>query len=98
MSVLITSPACCCAFRADWRRPHAWFLAAAAILVLIPDPPLLRGGWLQYGYRYFLDSVPFVLGLCGSRRSPAAASAGAGRPDRHRIAVMGIGVYWAYNL
>ena len=31
------------------------------------------GGWFQSGYRYFLDSVPFVIALCGM----AAASSGA---------------------
>ena len=38
-----------------WRRS----------LVLIPTLLYYGGGWLQYGYRYFLDSVPFVIGLCG---------------------------------
>jgi hypothetical protein len=99
MSVLITSPGLLLAFRADWRRPHAWFLAAAAILVLIPTLLYYGGGWLQYGYRYFLDSVPFVMGLCGLA---AVARGGIGWGWKALIvvgiAVMGIGVYWAYNL
>ena len=33
--------------------------------VLIPTLLYYGGGWLQYGYRYFLDSVPFVMALCG---------------------------------
>jgi hypothetical protein len=99
MSVLITSPGLLCALRADWRRPQAWFLGAATILVLIPTLLYYGGGWLQYGYRYFLDSVPFVIALCGLA---------AVRQDGivwgwkvlilAGIAVMGIGVYWAYNL
>lgn len=99
MSVLITSPGLLLAFRADWRRPVSWFLAAAAILVLIPTLLYYGGGWLQYGYRYFLDSVPFVIALCG------LAVAHRGRIGwgwkvliMVGISVMVIGVYWAYNL
>ena len=33
--------------------------------VLIPTLLYYGGGWLQYGYRYFLNSVPFVMALCG---------------------------------
>ena len=65
MSVLITSPGLLFALRADWRRPQTWWLAAAAIAVLVPTLLYYGGGWLQYGYRYFLDSVPFVIALCG---------------------------------
>ena len=99
MSVLVTSPGLLFAFRADWRRPVAWFLAAAAILVLIPTLLYYGGGWLQYGYRYFLDSVPFVIALCGLA---AVARDGIGWGWKALIlfgvAVMAIGVYWAYNL
>jgi len=99
MSVLLTSPGLLFALRADWRRPQAWFLAAATILVLIPTLLYYGGGWLQYGYRYFLDSVPFVIALCG-----VAAVVRGGIAWGWKvlilvgIAVMGIGVYWAYNL
>lgn len=99
MSVFLTSPGLLLALRADWRRPQAWFLAAATVLVLIPTLLYYGGGWLQYGYRYFLDSVPFVIALCGL----AAVARGAIRWGWKvlivlGIAVMGIGVYWAYNL
>ena len=99
MSVLVTSPGLLFALRADWRRPVTWFLGAAAILVLIPTLLYYGGGWLQYGYRYFLDSVPFVIALCGLA---AAERGGVGWGWKVLIllgiAVMGIGVYWAYNL
>ncbi len=99
MSVLITSPGLLFAFRADWRRPQAWFLGAAVIFVLVPTLLYYGGGWLQYGYRYFLDSVPFVMALCGLA---ALARGGIGWGWKalivFGIAVMGIGVYWAYNL
>lgn len=99
MSVLLTSPGLLFALRADWRRPRAWWLAGAALAVLVPTLLYYGGGWLQYGYRYFLDSVPFVIALCG------IAAAERGRIGTGwkalillGVAVMAIGVYWAYNL
>jgi hypothetical protein len=96
MSVLITSPGLLFAFRADWRRPRAWWLAGATIAVLIPTLLYYGGGWLQYGYRYFLDSVPFVIALCGLA---AVYRGGVGTGWRILIAfgtvVMAFGVYWA---
>ena len=43
-------------------------------VVLIPTLLYYGGGWLQFGYRYFLDSIPFVwaLGALGvARRGPS---------------------------
>jgi len=99
MSVLITSPGLLYAVRADWRDRRAWLLLAAAVAVLIPTLLYYGGGWLQYGFRYFLDSVPFVIALCGL----AAARRGAiGWGWIALIAigtvVMFVGVYWAYHL
>ncbi len=65
LSVLITSPGLLFAVRADWRDIRPWRLLGAAAVVLIPSLLYYGGGWLQYGYRYFLDSVPFVIALCG---------------------------------
>ncbi len=65
LSVLITSPGLLFAVRADWRDIRPWRLLGAAAVVLIPSLLYYGGGWLQYGYRYFLDSVPFVVALCG---------------------------------
>jgi hypothetical protein len=65
MSVFLTSPGLLFAIRADWRQPRAWWLLGATVAVLIPTLLYYGGGWLQYGYRYFLDSVPFVIALCG---------------------------------
>ncbi|HET9756404.1 MAG TPA: hypothetical protein VFP66_07885, partial [Candidatus Limnocylindrales bacterium] len=99
MSVFLTSPGLLFALRADWRQTRTWWLAAAAIAVLVPTLLYYGGGWLQYGYRYFLDSVPFVITLCGLA---AAEREGIGWGWKALIvfgmAVMGIGVYWAYNL
>jgi len=99
MSVLITSPGLLFAVLADWRRARTWWLAGAAIAVLIPTLLYYGGGWLQYGYRYFLDSVPFLIALCGLaavRQGRVAIGwrilIGIG------VVVMTVGVYWAYNL
>ena len=95
MSVLITSPGLLFASRADWHRPRAWWLLGAAVLVLIPTLLYYGGGWLQYGYRYFLDSVPFVIALCG------LAAVKQGRVGYGWLAliafgtvVMGFSIYW----
>jgi len=63
MSVLLTSPGLLLFLRAPWRDRRTWALAAAAVLVLIPTLLYYGGGWFQFGYRYFLDSVPFVWAL-----------------------------------
>ena len=96
LSVLITSPGLLFATQADWRRPRAWWLLGATIAVLIPTLLYYGGGWLQYGYRYFLDSVPFVIALCG------LAAVHQGRIGWGWMAliafgtvVMAFGVYWA---
>ena len=93
------APGCSFASRADWRDLGSWWLLGAAIAVLIPTLLYYGGGWLQYGYRYFLDSVPFVIALCG------LAAVRRGRVGLgwriligFGVVVMGVGVYWAYNL
>jgi hypothetical protein len=99
LSVFITSPGLLFALRADWRDRRSWWLAGATIAVLIPTLLYYGGGWLQYGYRYFLDSVPFVMALCGLA---AVRRGGVGIVWKVLIVfgtvVMAVGVYWAYNL
>jgi hypothetical protein len=99
LSVFLTSPGLLFALRADWRQPRSWWLAGATIAVLVPTLLYYGGGWLQYGYRYFLDSVPFVMALCGSA---AVVRGGVGWGCRLLIGfgvlVGAVGVYWAYNL
>ena len=99
MSVLITSPGLLFANGADWRRPRPWWLLGAAVAVLVPTLLYYGGGWLQYGYRYFLDSVPFVMALCGL----AAVHRGSVGPGWRILIAVGClvgaaGVYWAYRL
>lgn len=99
LSIFITSPGLLLASQADWRRPRAWWLLGAMIAVLIPTLLYYGGGWLQYGYRYFLDSVPFVIALCG------LATVHRGRIGLGwkvliglGVVVMAVGVYWAYRI
>jgi hypothetical protein len=65
LSVFLTSPGLLLAAAADWRSPRARLLLGAAVAVLVPTLLYYGGGWLQYGYRYFLDSVPFLIALAG---------------------------------
>jgi hypothetical protein len=65
MSVLFTSPALLSAFRAPLGDRRTWALLGAAVFVLIPTLLYYGGGWLQYGYRYFLDSIPFLVAMSG---------------------------------
>ncbi len=99
MSVLITSPGLLFAVRAGWRNRMSWLLLGTTVAVLIPTLLYYGGGWLQYGYRYFLDSVPFVMALCGI----AAARLGHVGAGWRLLILVGvvvnlIGVYWAYNI
>ncbi len=97
MSILVTSPGLLLAIRADWRESRSWALLAAAVLVLVPSLLYYGGGWLQFGFRYFLDSVPFVMALVAL----AAARAGVGWPWRLLIAfgvlVNLAGAWWVYH-
>ena len=99
MSVFFTSPALFIGLLAPWRDRRTWILLGTAVLVLIPTLLYYGGGWLQYGYRYFLDSIPFVWAMAamyGARRGAfpwwAWVLLGWG-------VLIGLGgVYWAYHL
>jgi hypothetical protein len=99
MSVFLTSPGLLLAVIAPWRDRRPWLLLITAVLALIPTLLYYGGGWLQFGYRYFLDSIPFVWAI------------GTLGVSRHRqvpwwgwtlilwSCLMGlVAVYWAYNL
>jgi hypothetical protein len=103
MSILFTSPGLLYALRAPWRESRSWWLLLAAVLVLTPTLLYYGGGWLQYGYRYVLDSIPFVWVLCAlAARRDAEKGGGMGLAWQLLVAfgvlVGAIGVYWAYHL
>jgi hypothetical protein len=99
MSVFITSPGLLLAARAPWRDRRSLLLLLAAVLVLIPTLLYYGGGWLQYGYRYFLDSIPFVWALVAMgvvNRGPLRWWA---RTLIWFGTMVGLGgLYWAYHL
>ena len=76
------SPGLLYAVRAPWRQSRTWWLAGAALLVLIPTLLYYGGGWLQFGYRYALDSIPFVWALCALAAAKRRADPRDGRADR----------------
>jgi hypothetical protein len=98
LSILLTSPGLLLAVRADWRSSRPWLLLGAAVATLVPSLLYYGGGWLQYGYRYALDSIPFVFALC------ALAAARVGIHPVFRVLILvgfvvnAAGVYWAYNI
>ena len=99
MSVFFTSPGLLLAVLAPWRDRRSWLLLLAAVLVLIPTLLYYGGGWLQYGYRYFLDSIPFIWALAAM----GAARRGSVPWWGWALILWGVvigagGVYWAYNL
>jgi len=110
MSIFFTSPGLLYAVRAPWRSSRTWWLAGAALLVLIPTLLYYGGGWLQFGYRYALDSIPFVWALCAlaaardeaRRESVGLEGRGIGTGWALLIGfgvlVGAAGVYWAYHL
>jgi len=110
MSIFLTSPGLLYAIRAPWRESRSWWLAGAALLVLIPTLLYYGGGWLQYGYRYALDSIPFVWALCClAAAGDEARRATVGLTGRAigygwlaliaaGVFVMALGVYWTYHL
>lgn len=97
MSIFLTSPGLLIAIRADWRDRRVIALGLAALGVLVPSLLYYGGGWLQYGYRYALDSIPYVMAIIGlaaaRRRLPIWGKAliAAG------FVVNLLGVWWAYN-
>jgi hypothetical protein len=64
LSVLYTSPALLVGLWSLVRSVEARVLALSGLLVLLPTLLYYGGGWVQFGYRYLLDSVPFWLALC----------------------------------
>jgi hypothetical protein len=97
--VLVTSPGLLLAALAPWRVWRSWLLLGAAVAVLVPTLLYYGGGWLQYGYRYFLDSIPFVIALCGLAvaRRPGIGGGwvvliGFG------VVINALGAYWAYRI
>jgi hypothetical protein len=75
-------------------------LAIAVVAILVPTLLYYGGGWLQYGYRYFLDSIPFLWAMVAmwlARRRGGMPWWGWTLVFWGVLVGLG-GVYWAYNL
>lgn len=60
MGLLFTSPALAYAFRADRRNPAVQAAWLAALATLVPLVTYYGVGWIQLGYRYALDFLPYL--------------------------------------
>lgn len=81
MSILVSTPLLAYAALAPWRHTVSRAMTAAALLVALPNLFYYNTGYLQTGYRYALDFLPFLfvlvaLGLRGHLRRPAAILVG----------------------
>jgi hypothetical protein len=99
MSVFLTSPGLLLFLLAPWRDRRTWALATGAVLVLIPTLLYYGGGWFQFGFRYFLDSIPFVwaLAVMGIARRGGIPWWG-GLLILWGVGMGAYGVWWTYHL
>jgi Gpi18-like mannosyltransferase len=61
MSMIVSTPVLGFIFSAPWRQKAVQAMGAAAILVALPSLFYYNTGYLQAGYRYALDFLPFLL-------------------------------------
>ena len=66
MSILITTPAVLYALRARYSESINLWSGLAVLAILIPIVLWFSTGWVQFGYRYSLDFLPFLLILIAS--------------------------------
>jgi hypothetical protein len=96
-SILFTSPALLLALRANWRTATTWALALTFAAVMLPNLLYYGGGWLQFGYRYALDAVPFALVLCALALRRRGATLFWWGVLAFCVFVNAAGVWWAYQ-
>jgi hypothetical protein len=63
LSMLLSTPILMAGVLAPWRERLAQAMLAAAVLVAIPNLLYYNTGYLQAGYRYALDFLPFLFVL-----------------------------------
>jgi hypothetical protein len=98
MSIFLTSPGLLIAALAPWRSRLAVALGLTALAVLVPSLLYYGGGWLQYGYRYALDAIPFVFALVALAASRHGIGLGGRLLIGLGVLVNASGIYWAYRL
>lgn len=97
LSILLTSPVLLYAFAAPWRDRTVRLLWLAVVLTTASLFPYFYQGWVQFGYRYVLDLLPYAiilvsLGLANARRGAATLLI--------ELSVLSnaLGVYWGEKL
>jgi hypothetical protein len=97
MNVWLTTPAIFAFLAADWRETLNWLAFLASLLIMVPAVFYTATGWVQFGYRYTLDFLPFffIPLASGFTRLP--------RPMANFLVLVSIcvniwGVYWAVKL
>ena len=98
MSVFLTSPALLVALRADRHDRRVWILASGFVATLVPSLLYYGGGWIQYGYRYILDAIPFLMALTALAVARHGLGIGWKVLIVFGVLINAIGVYWAYRL
>jgi hypothetical protein len=85
------------AFSAPWHDRTVRLLWAAVALTAAALFPYFYQGWVQFGYRYLLDALPYAiiltaLGFANGRRGPIVAAL--------LLSVLSnaLGVYWGETL
>jgi hypothetical protein len=63
LSILLTSPVLLYAFAASRRDVTVRLLWLATVLTAAALVPYFYQGWVQFGYRYLLDALPYVIVL-----------------------------------
>jgi hypothetical protein len=66
MSILLTTPAILYVVKAKFSESANRWLLLAAAGILLPTILWFSTGWVQFGYRYSLDFMPFILILIAS--------------------------------
>ncbi|MFC2059221.1 hypothetical protein ACFLTS_06275 [Chloroflexota bacterium] len=70
MSILLTTPAVFYLLRTKFSEILNLLSAVSIVVILIPTILWFSTGWVQFGYRYSLDFVPFLLILISSGMGP----------------------------
>jgi hypothetical protein len=97
LSIALTSPGLAIAVLAPRSSLLVRALAVTALLVLIPSLLYYGGGWLQFGYRYALDSIPFVVAIAAIAAASRAIPRWGIRAIVVGVVVNLLGLYWVYN-
>jgi hypothetical protein len=76
LSIFISTPALLFIFFAPWREKLAQACLLGAVCVAIPSLLYYTTGYMQFGYRFILDYIPFLmvlvaLGMRGRLTKPA---------------------------